>query len=196
MPEPFRILVVCTGNICRSPMAQALLLHRLRERLGPDTADQQFEVTSAGTYGLAGHPIEDTARQVLTSYGVEPDAFAAREMIADHVAGADLVLGATREHRAAAVTLAPAASQRAFTLREFARLVSAVDAATIDRTGVPADVARRLVPLAASYRGFVRPDTPGDDDIADPYRRATAAFERAGAQIREAVTAIVDALAP
>src|SRR3954454_23459860 len=122
MAEPFRILVVCTGNICRSPMAQALLTHRLRERLGRDVADRDFVVLSAGTHGVVGHPIEAAAMDVLTGWGVSPDPFEARELVAAHVEGADLVLGASREHRAAVVTLVPGAYGRTFTVREFARL--------------------------------------------------------------------------
>ena len=47
----FRWLVVCTGNICRSPMAEHLVRDGLRTRLGEAAAD--FVVASAGTFGLA-----------------------------------------------------------------------------------------------------------------------------------------------
>src|SRR3954447_2083491 len=171
MPEPFRILVVCTGNICRSPMAQALLTHRLRERLGRDVADAHFAVTSAGTHGLEGHPIEPAAGRVLSSYGVEAADFAAREMLADHVDHADLVLAATREHRAAVVTMAPEATGRTFTLREFARLVTTAEVGAGSGTE-PADAARALVRAALAQRGQARPERPADDDVADPYRRS------------------------
>lgn len=185
-------------------MAQAMLVHRLRDRLGRDLADAAFSVTSAGTYGLVGEPIEPTALGVLRAYGVAPDGFAARALVADHVSAADLVLGATREHRAAAVTLLPRASGRTFTIREFARLaVAAVDAGAVEAGASGEDVgadaladrARRVVTAAAGQRGYVRPDGPDADDVADPYRREAAAFERAGEHIHTAVEAIVDALA-
>src|SRR3954449_3162307 len=115
MAEPFRILVVCTGNICRSPMAQAMLVGALRSK-GEQTDHEWFEVSSAGTHGLTGEPMEATALQVLTGLGVETIPFTARELLAEHVEGADLVLGATRRHRGAAVTLVPAAAPRTFTL--------------------------------------------------------------------------------
>jgi protein-tyrosine phosphatase len=206
---PFRILVVCTGNICRSPMAQVLLTHRLRARLGADLADAAVEVTSAGTYGLVGHPIEAAALDVLSSYGVEPDPFAARELTGSHVTESDLILGATREHRAAAVTLVPRAAGRTFTLREFARLAAAVDqnsvgreivqagsgpAEVADRAEAVAERARAVVEAAARNRGYVRADSPADDDVADPYRRAASAFELAGRHISAAVDTIVDCL--
>jgi protein-tyrosine phosphatase len=191
--QPFRILVVCTGNICRSPMAQALLTHGLRKRLGDD-ADASFVVTSAGTHGLSGWEIEPAAQQVLDELGVTLDPFTAREMLEAHVGEADLVLGATREHRAAAVTMAPRVSGRTFTLRELARLAGSVDPAAVEPTDDPAARARRMVAEAAQHRGYVRPDDPRDDDVADPYRRPTAAFQQAGQEIQEAVDAIVDLL--
>ena len=200
----FRILVVCTGNICRSPMAQAMLTHALRERLGADAA--AFEVTSAGTQGLAGWEIEPAAAQVLAELGVKPDPFAARELVADHIAEADLVLCASREHRAAAVTLAPWASASTFTLRELARLAAAVDPTPADGNGSEGDGegdgngedsaarARRRVVEASQLRGYVRPEQAIDDDIADPYGRDAAAFQRAGQEISAAVDAIVGLL--
>lgn len=195
MSDRFRVLFVCTGNICRSPMAQVLLTHRLRQRLGDDRAAAYFEVRSAGTYGLAGHPIEGAAMDALTGLGVTADPFEARELVAQHVEDADLVLGATREHRAAVVTLVPRASSRTFTIREFARLVSTATAA--EAVGSQQDLvehARAVVRAAAGQRGYSRPDRPDDDDIADPYRRAAEAFELAGRQISAAVDTITDAL--
>src|SRR3954471_22187480 len=129
--SPFRVLFVCTGNICRSPMGQAMLTSRLRAALGGE-ADRLVEVSSAGTYGLVGHPIEPDAMGVLESMGVVPDEFAARELAKDILEASDLVLTATREHRAAAVSMLPRGSRRTFTIREFARLVAAVDMATVN----------------------------------------------------------------
>jgi protein-tyrosine phosphatase len=192
MAEPFSILVVCTGNICRSPMAQVLLTHRLKERYGDDAA-RYFTVASAGTHGLADHPIEDDASRVLISLGVEPGEFAARRLLPDLVVGADLVLGATREHRAAAVTLVPAAAARTFTLREFARLAAAADVPG-PSDDVP-DAARALVQAAVEQRGIARAAHFSEDDLVDPYRQPAAVFEIVGREIDSAVTAIVDQLA-
>jgi protein-tyrosine phosphatase len=192
-PDPFRVLFVCTGNICRSPMGQAMLTHRLREQLGDD-ADDVVEVRSAGTYGLVGHPIEPNALTVLGELGVTPDPFESRELVKDLLDETGLVLTATREHRGAAVSMLPRASRRTFTLREFARLVAAADLAHVTGDG-PAERGRSLVEAAAMQRGYVRPDSPADDDIADPYRRPLDAFRSAAHEIDTATSVIAAKLA-
>lgn len=141
------MLFVCTGNVCRSPMAE----HLLRSAV-PD-----LEVSSAGTRALAGEPMQPFALATLAGRGIDGAAFRARQLTAELVEGADLVLTASREHRAAAVTLVPRAAARAFTVRELDRLLSAV-------TGPTAD----LVAAARAQRGLVRPERPEDDDVADP----------------------------
>jgi protein-tyrosine phosphatase len=158
----FRVLHVCTGNICRSPMAEHLMRAGLTER-GLDG----FEVASAGTHGLVGEPVFTHAGTELSGRGIDHSAFQARRLAAELVAEADLVLTSTREHRAAAVTLVPRAASKSFTLREFDRLLSAVDPAGLPDD--PVERARALVPAAARQRGLVRPDRPEDDDVSDPY---------------------------
>lgn len=67
MSAPIRVLFVCLGNICRSPLAHALLVHRVRERGLTD----RFEVDSAGTGAYhVGEPPDPRTRAVLAKYGV------------------------------------------------------------------------------------------------------------------------------
>ena len=190
--DAFRILHVCTGNICRSPMAEHLTVHGLRSRLG--VAADRFVVESAGTWGHGGSPMESFALSTLKAHGIEGDAFRARELVAEHVAAADLVLGATREHRAAAVVMHPRAASRTFTLREFARLTSAVDPAQLTATD-PVDRARELVRAAAGRRGLVPPDHPKDDDLADPYQGPEHGFTVCGDLVVRSLQGPLDLIA-
>jgi protein-tyrosine phosphatase len=191
MSEVFRVLHVCTGNICRSPMAEHLMREGLRQRLR-DRADR-FVVESAGTWGHTGSPMETYALSTLAAYDIDGAAFAARELVAEHVVAADLILGATREHRAAAVVLHPRAAARTFTLREFARLAGAVDPATLP-DGDPVERARALVRAAAANRGLVSPDRPGDDDVDDPYQAPASAFATCGALVHATLQRPLDLL--
>jgi protein-tyrosine phosphatase len=169
----FRILHICTGNICRSPIAEHLMRAGLEQRLGPEAG--VFVVESAGTWGHTGSPMEAFAHATLAGLEVDGSAFSARELVAEHVVAADLVLTATREHRAAAVVLQPRAAARTFTLREFDRLLSAVDPATLPG-GDRVTRARAVVQAAAAQRGLVPPDRPADDDLDDPYQAPQSAF--------------------
>src|SRR5438128_596932 len=72
MTDRFRWLMVCTGNICRSPMAERLAVAGIAQRLGADAS--RFEVTSAGTFGLEGNEMEPFAAQVLGDLGGDPRA--------------------------------------------------------------------------------------------------------------------------
>lgn len=190
--DVFRVLHVCTGNICRSPMAEHLMLAGLRSRLG-ELADR-FEIGSAGTWGHSGSPMESYALSTLKLLGIDGQAFRARELVAEHVAGADLVLGATREHRAAAVVLHPRAASRTFTLREFARLTAAVDAAQLTAAD-PVERARELVRAAAGRRGLVPPDHPKDDDLADPYQGPEHGFTVCGDLVQASLQRPLDLIA-
>jgi protein-tyrosine phosphatase len=73
------------------------------------------------------------------------------------------------------VLLQPRAAKRAFTLREFDRLLSVVDSASLP-TGDLVERAQAVVSAAASRRGLVRPESPGDDDLADPYQGPESGF--------------------
>jgi protein-tyrosine phosphatase len=191
MTDVFRVLHVCTGNICRSPLAEHLMRDGLRKRLGDDA--QRFVVESAGTWGHTGSPMETYALSTLATYDVDGAAFAARELVAEHVVAADLVLGATREHRAAAVVLHPRAAARTFTLREFARLTAAVDPAALP-AGDPVVRARAVVAAAAANRGLVPPERPGDDDVDDPYQAPASAFATCGALVHSTLQGPLDLL--
>src|SRR3954465_11561123 len=118
MPVPpekrFQILCVCTGNICRSPAAERLLT----SRLGPEV-----EVSSAGTQALVGEPMSPPIDQLVQSAGAAAGGFLARRLTERLMQSADLVLAMTRAHRGDVVELWPQAVRRAFTLREFARLL-------------------------------------------------------------------------
>jgi protein-tyrosine phosphatase len=86
------ILVVCTGNICRSPMTQALLQRHLRER-GLD-----IPVSSAGILGWNEGPAVDEAVAALADRGIELNGHVSRRIDGDLIRDADLVLTMTSDH--------------------------------------------------------------------------------------------------
>ena len=168
MSARFHVLHVCTGNIGRSPMAEYLMRCRLGQRLGGPEAEDRFLVDSAGTWGHTGSSMEVYAAASLTAMGIDPEGFRARELTDDHIRSADLVLTATAEHRTTVVGMVPGALHRTFTLREFARLAPAVEAALPPEVS-PEDRPRLAVSAAVVVRGREpRPSDPAVDDVADP----------------------------
>ncbi|MGJ9411577.1 hypothetical protein ACHAAC_02610 [Aeromicrobium sp. CF4.19] len=149
MRRRFAVLVVCTANICRSPLAELLLTARLDRR--------RFEVASAGVRGWEDHPIDESVQQQALRLGVDGSSFRSRPLLSVHVANADLILTATREHRGGVLELDPTALRRTFTLREFAALGHEVAAGP----DLP-----ELVRTAASRRST----GPVDIDVPDPFR--------------------------
>ncbi|KQY42810.1 protein-tyrosine-phosphatase [Cellulomonas sp. Root137] len=198
LAEPLRVLVVCTGNICRSPAAERLLAAGLGAAYrGRDAAGglaPAIEVGSAGTGAMVGHPMTDEIAALVAAQGVDPRNFEARQLVAGMVQQADLVLALTRRHRSAIVELAPAAVRRTFTLRELARLATDVDPATLPGSNATtADRLRALIPVAAARRGLAA-HRPADDDVVDPYRGDAALYEKSFGQLLPAVETIVAAV--
>ncbi|MEY9838846.1 protein-tyrosine-phosphatase [Streptacidiphilus sp. EB103A] len=192
----FKILYVCTGNVCRSPIAERLTRHELTDRLGSRAGD--ILVESAGTWGHEGAPMESNAAEVLVEYGADSGGFVGRELLDEHVIGADLVLTATRDHRAQVISMGHAAGLRTFTLKEFTRLVKAIDPATLPEAAEsPAEVAERarvLVRAAAALRGWLLAATPEADEVDDPYGAPLGMFRNCGEEIFDALDPIVTAL--
>jgi protein-tyrosine phosphatase len=178
--EPFSILAVCTGNICRSPAVERLLA----SQLGPSVS-----VRSAGTHALVGHPISEPMAALIRQAGVEPEPFAARGLSEQMLKDANLILTMTRAQRGLVVELWPAAVRRTFTLREFARLLSWVDPSVLP-AGTPADRLRAAIPLAVAERGRER-KSADEDDVTDPFRLSNAVYADSFAQLHSAIGRVV-----
>ena len=85
------ILVLCTGNICRSPIAEALLRSRMRPVAGA-------QITSAGTSAVIGEPAEPLAIEVSREHGLDLSAHRGQQVTLPMLQASDLILVMTREH--------------------------------------------------------------------------------------------------
>ncbi|MFP3987880.1 protein-tyrosine-phosphatase [Streptomyces sp. E11-3] len=193
--DHFRILHVSTGNVCRSPITERLHRHALAHRLG-DPRTGGLVVESAGTWGHEGAPMETNAAAVLADFGADSSGFMGRELLDEHVIRADLVLTATRDHRAQVISMGHSAGLRTFTLKEFTRLVRAIDPATLPEPLDDSVVerARALVRAAAALRGWLLAPTAEADEVHDPYGAPLPFFRSIGDEIQLALDPVVTAL--
>jgi low molecular weight protein-tyrosine phosphatase len=180
------ILAVCTGNICRSPMAEGFLRKLLAERgIGG------IDVASCGVNGLEDSPAMPEGVQAMIENGVDISAHRARRMTARMIREADLVLTMATEHRDTIVDQVVGAAEKTFTLKEFARLLDRVP----HRPSVAGDGDDRMlaeaVAAAATLRagGTVPPSR--DEDVADPLGLGVEAYRATAWEIGQLCERVV-----
>jgi protein-tyrosine phosphatase len=162
--DSFGIIVLCTANLCRSPMAAALFARRL-SRLGVTVP-----VRSAGMIGC-GDPPNPKVIAVMASYGIEIASHRSRMASAADLAGASLVLTMARDSLRYAVITEPGAWPRTFTLKEIIRRGEQIGPR---RPGEPfADWISRA--HAGREHTSLLGDSP-EDDVADPAGGPLRAF--------------------
>ena len=174
-----RVLYVCTGNVCRSPLAELLL----RAWLPGQPADF---VSSAGTEALVGQGIDRSTASVLGQLGIDPTRHRARQLEPWMATHADLVLTAEHSHRDAIIADVPTALRRTFTMKEFARLSRRL------RPGVGEP--HEVIAVLAAIRASDGPAKPGSDDMPDPYLGSINQARLIARQVNESVQATIAAL--
>ncbi len=106
------ILFLCTGNICRSPMAEGLFRQAVRGR-------GEFRVLSAGLGAEDGHPPTNHSVQAMQEIGLDISRQRSRALTTEMVKQADFIFGMTHSHTDTVALLYPAAAEKTFLLREF-----------------------------------------------------------------------------
>lgn len=181
-----RVLLVCTGNVCRSPLAML----RLQALLGD--AGSAITVESAGTRALVGEPMSAGSAVQARELGLDPSAFSARAVTAEMIADADLVLTAALSHRSEVVSMHVPALRYAFALLELDRLLRL--SPLPDLADSPAERLRALAQLGTRRRGQTPPVAPGGDDVLDPYGGPARAYRTATQQLVPAVDSLAAVL--
>jgi protein-tyrosine phosphatase len=183
------ILLVCTGNICRSPMAEGLLRRHLAERgIGG------VEVESAGVSGWEGSEATEEAVRALEELEIDIAGHSARRLTGRLIEAADLVLALSSEHREAVTRIVPPAAPRTFTLKELVRLVG-IDPERMDDGGGSA-AARMIarVELADARRASPASAGPRDEDVGDPLGLGLESYRATAWELEGLVTRLIDGL--
>jgi protein-tyrosine phosphatase len=179
-----RVLVVCTGNICRSPIAEGFLRHLLTER-GVDGV----VVESAGVSGWEDSGAVPEAVEALHELGLDITAHRARRLSRAQIESADLVLALAGEHRAVIVRLCPSAAPRTFTLKEMIHLLRRGQ--PLPRDADPGRKVESAVAVAERLRASGI-DRPADEDVADPLGLGLESFRATAWELETLCQQFVD----
>lgn len=173
----FRILFVCTGNLCRSALAEWYLRSR---------AGDAVVVASAGVHAPPGYPMDPPTAQALRELGGDGSGHVSRLLAAGQVQDADLVLGAAVSHRDAVLRLVPGALTRTFAVKEFLRLAAQVMP--------PPREPGELVRAVAGQRGRAAAVAEYADDIGDPFGFPIEVARLRAKETAQAVDALLELL--
>ncbi|WP_027094330.1 low molecular weight protein arginine phosphatase [Cohnella thermotolerans] len=187
-----KVLIVCTGNTCRSPMAEAMLRKMAEQR------KLDVEVRSAGVSTVDGLPISSHAAEALRRRSL-PLPEGSTSLTGEGAAWADLILTMTSGHKRAVIERFPEAAGKTFTLKEYALSGEAVmdDVAEAERIyaewqvrqalgeSLPEEDRKRLLELQAKLPDF---------DVADPFGGPLEVYERCAEEIAEALAKALDKL--
>ncbi|MEX2414797.1 MAG: low molecular weight protein arginine phosphatase [Paenibacillaceae bacterium] len=185
-----RVLFVCTGNTCRSPMAEGFF------RLLAEESGLDVEVRSAGVSAVEGMQISTNAAAILRDKGAIP-AVTSRELSAELTEWSDLILTMTTSHKKEVIQQFPDAVDKTFTLKEFAWNDAITRAKLEAREQLISDLQIKQAlqqPITAAEKKQLlelEKELP-DMDILDPFGRHLAVYRDCAAEIESSVKRTID----
>jgi glycine hydroxymethyltransferase len=184
------ILIVCTGNICRSPMAEGILRQLLAER-----GAEEIGVESAGLAGWQEQPATEQAILAMQERGIDIAPHLARRLGRPMIDAAILIVGMTIEHRDTVAKVSPGAAARTFTLKELVGLLERSDlGGPSTDSSTPEDRLRQAVEAADRVRSEQGPPEVADEDVADPLGLGLEAYRATAWEIGELSVRLADAI--
>lgn len=186
------VLFVCTGNICRSPMADQILEQLAKKHNLP------LSVSSAGVAAMTGEPMTKESADAMAQRGYKPGSHKARDLTPQLLTAADLVITMTLDHRSDIARMLPKASRYSFTLDEFARLASFLmndpqysEEFKKKPKETTAQYLARAIKETTLLRGMV-PTGEEPRDVVDPYGESLEIYTQVAEQIDEMLKVVVE----
>ncbi|WP_195573712.1 low molecular weight protein arginine phosphatase [Paenibacillus sp. 1001270B_150601_E10] len=184
------ILFICTGNTCRSPMAESMLRHMAKTR------GVSIEVQSAGVSAWEGTPMSEHAKQVLKDRQMGNEAFRSQALSGQAVSWADLILTLTLGHKQHVLQRFPEASDKTFTLKEYVHVDE-------DQHNIQGALNALVTELQLKLALGEQPTTEEmeelhrlqlqlpDMDIGDPYGGTLQQYKQTAEEIEEALSQLL-----
>lgn len=180
MAEPFRILVVCTANICRSVMAERILRQAVSAR------GAAAEITSCGML-FDGEPASETVIDLLDERGLDARDHRSRRYTPEMVAEVDLVVAMERRHVRELVNVVDGAAPRIHTLGAIAPWLR-------ERRFAAETTPAERVAAGAAEREMSALQGSGPDDVDDPHGRSKRRHRQTAERLDALTQALVDGL--
>ena len=173
-----KILFVCTGNICRSPMAEVMLRHALTSR----ACAADIEIASSGTWAYDGSPATVAAVDAMRARGIDASAHLSRPVVREELEEADLIVVMTSVHVREVLDVAPDVRSKLVMLKELVEMKGDYEGATGTEERL-----RRLLDAE-------RPKPRRSLDVDDPMGLPLMAYERCADDLDRGVNALVEVL--
>ena len=174
-----RVLFICTGNICRSPMGE--LLFRTY------TQGTSLEIGSAGTHSLVGHGIDPSSKALMYAVGIDSSQFRSTQLTQDIADNSDLILCFEPEQRHNIVIIAPTALPYTFTLTDFSNMC----AYCAQHNMITGATIQERLQSVIDQSMQIRPMLPPSATIPDPYRKNFEAFRSVARVTNDAIRNIL-----
>jgi protein-tyrosine-phosphatase len=144
-----KLLFVCSGNTCRSPLAEGIA-----KQIFPGTVSHGIEVSSAGTSAADGLPASGLAVEVAGENGIDLSGHRSRHLDRELIGAADLIVAMTRRHREIVGTIEPSSLAYTYVLSDFCG-------------GVPGDIPDPIASGLEIYRETFKTIKECIDALAD-----------------------------